>query len=272
MTPWVYEFRWETGHILFLLLFLSVGVTVAWTVVTALYRSSRDRARGMSNSIIWKSVFNDLTAEAKLCRHAMTGELKGRICPNAFTCSECAVHARLITRSVSDRGLSEPILGLDIPGDRLYHRGHTWVRLEGNGVVTIGLDDFGKRLAGRADNVELPGVGERVEVNGPCATLRRGHAVAALRSPVEGTVVEAASTGTDWMLKVKLATDRSLASLLTPREAGFWMIKELERLQECLAGRQTGLTLADGGALVRDVPAALKGEYAGIWEEMFLQP
>ena len=33
-------------------------------------------------------------------------------------------------------------LGLDYPGDRLYHRGHTWVKLEEDGMVSIGLDAF----------------------------------------------------------------------------------------------------------------------------------
>jgi hypothetical protein len=63
-----------------------------------------------------------------------------------------------------------------------------------------------------------------------------------------------------------------LRHLLTAREARFWMLKEIERLQLCLSGRQAGGALADGGVLVQDIPAALKGDCSLVWEEMFLQP
>ena len=48
------------------------------------------------------------------------------------------------------------ILGAPLPQDRLYHRGHTWVRREEDGTYNIGLDDFIRRLIGNPDLIELP--------------------------------------------------------------------------------------------------------------------
>jgi hypothetical protein len=135
------------------------------------------------------------------------------------------------------------------------------------------LDDFGKRLAGRVDRVTFPAVGDAVEVNGVCCTMKRGGALAKILSPVEGTVTAVGGSETDWFLKVKLSeAGKDLRHLLTPQEARFWLFKELERMQMCFSGSPAGVTLADGGNLVQDVPSAMKEDCAMIWEEMFLQP
>lgn len=272
MTPWVYEFRWEAGHIAFLLLFLSVGITVAVAFLTALYRSSRDRSLNLHSEIMWKAVFEELPREARSCRHELTGELRNRPCPHEFNCRACDTHARLLREnSAPPREL--PVLGLEIPDDRFYHRGHTWIKAEADGSVRIGLDDFGRRLAGSVDEVTFPTLGDKVEVNGVCCTMKRGGAVAKILSPVEGTITATGGDEADWFLKVKLSdAGKDLRHLLTPREARFWMLKELERLQMCLSGSRAGITLADGGNLVQDVPSAIKEDCAMVWEEMFLQP
>lgn len=272
MTPWVYEFRWETGHILFLLLFLSVAITVAAAFLAALYRSSRDRSPNLQNRIIWKAIFDELPREARSCRHELAGEVRNRPCPNGFNCRTCVTHALLLRENRTP--ISEfPAVGLEIPEDRLYHRGHTWIKPESEDSVRIGLDDLGKRLAGSVDQVIFPTLGDKVEVNGVCCTMKRGGALARILSPVEGTVVAAGGSESDWFLRVKLSeAGKDLRHLLTPREARFWLLKELERLQMCFSGSLAGITLADGGNLVPDVPSAMKEDCAMVWEEMFLQP
>lgn len=274
MTPWVYEFRWETGHIAFLLLFLSVAVTVVAALVAALVRSARDHSRNQQTRIMWKAVFEDLPQEARSCRHQLTGELRRRICPHEFNCRLCDVHADLLKTARRNNAESlGPVSGLEISDDRLYHRGHTWVRTESDGLVSVGLDDLGKKLAGTIDELRLPPVGERVEENGVCWTMKRGGAVARILSPVDGTVTETGNTEKGWFLKVRLSdAGKDLRHLLTGREARFWMLKELERLQLSLSGSGSGGSLADGGTLVQDIPAALKGDCSMVWEEMFLQP
>ena len=50
--------------------------------------------------------------------------------------------------------------------DLNYHRGHTWVREEKDGLLTIGLDEFASRCLGDLDEVILPPVGTKLVANG----------------------------------------------------------------------------------------------------------
>jgi glycine cleavage system H protein len=88
----------------------------------------------------------------------------------------------------------EQPFGLNFPADRLYHRGHTWVRKENDGTLAVGLDDFGARVAGTPDHVELPQPGERVEANGPGWTMRRNGVAVRILAP-SGPSLPSVGTG-----------------------------------------------------------------------------
>src|SRR3989304_2852889 len=67
-----------------------------------------------------------------------------------------------------------------------YHPGHTWVMPQGNGMVRIGLDDFGRRLVDGVQGVELPREGARVRQGEAAVQLDCGQKRARLPSPVDG--------------------------------------------------------------------------------------
>ena len=48
-----------------------------------------------------------------------------------------------------------------LPAGVHLHPGHTWARVEPDGLVTVGLDDFATKLVGPAE-VELPALGAHV--------------------------------------------------------------------------------------------------------------
>jgi glycine cleavage system H lipoate-binding protein len=103
------------------------------------------------------------------------------------------------------------------PADRLFHRGHAWLKGGDDGVVTVGLDDFAAKLVGPVSQLSLPAVGAAVG-QGEHAwrlTAADGRSVEML-SPVDGTVVAvnpalAASPdladrdpyGDGWLMKVR---------------------------------------------------------------------
>ena len=163
--------------------------------------------------------------------------------------------------------------GFDLPLDRLYHRGHTWVRPEPDGTVTVGLDDFARRLVGTPERVELPAPGTRLEVNGPAGRLTaRGNDVRVL-SPVDGTVVETRGEGAGSTLRVDPGGSLDLRHLLSGAEARAWALRELERLQRALGPAELGAALADGGELVDDVGATLpRDRYDALLGDMLLEP
>lgn len=274
MVPWVYEFRWEVWHIAFLMLFLSIAVTVGLTILKALRRTAHDFATKQQDRIVWKATFEDLPKTIRTCRHVLAGELRERVCPNGFDCRVCELHGQLAKRAVPIQSEEDGLIsGLRIRKDRLYHRGHTWVRGEADGTFIVGLDELGKRLVGIPDEVVLPPVGVRLEVNGTGWMMKRGDAVARILSPVEGEVIAVGGEGDDWFLRVKPSeSGNDLRHLLNPREARFWLLRELERLQGSLSGVSGSVTLADGGTLLDDIPASIGKKCPAVWEEMFLQP
>ena len=145
MLPWVYGFTWEIGNLIFLPIFYSVAAVILTTFAVAAARAFRDLKSDRVDQIRWHVDFNDLPDYAKSCRHVFSGEVEGRICRNGFDCRKCEEHQNLVKVSLSriatnhegsnlDKvpgATSAP--GLKMPLDRLYHRGHTWVRVEQDG-------------------------------------------------------------------------------------------------------------------------------------------
>ena len=78
----------------------------------------------------------------------------------------------------------------EIPGDLKFLKSHEWARVEGDGKVTVGISDHAQGLLGDLVYVELPNVGDRVEVGNACAVVESVKAASDVYSPVTGKVVE----------------------------------------------------------------------------------
>jgi hypothetical protein len=161
---------------------------------------------------------------------------------------------------------------MTFPLDRMYHRGHTWVRRERNGTVTIGLDDFGRRLFGKPDSVELPRKGQRIRLNGAAWRIRKGNLDQPVLSPLNGIVLETGGPDSEWYLKVRPAHP-DLRHLLEGSEVQFWVAGEMERLQGALSAAGTAPNMVNGPTDVAAIAAACP---TACWEAvcgtMFLRP
>jgi Glycine cleavage H-protein len=272
MFPWSPEFAWDAYHVLFFGAFYGVLATVAGSLALAVWRARRDAREGRAAAIAWHGGFAELPAAGRACRHQLTGEAPGRICENGFDCRRCAEHRRLEALRLGATAVdATDRFGFDLPLDRLYHRGHTWVRPEPDGTLSVGLDDFARRLVGTPERMALPEPGTRLQVNGPAARLTtRGNDVRVL-SPVEGTVVEVSGAGAGFTLRIDPGGPSELRHLLSGAEARAWALRELERLQRALGPSGLGAALADGGELVSDLGAALPhGRYDALLGEVLL--
>lgn len=258
MFPWVYEFRWSLGHVIFLGIFFSVLGTVFGSVVTAALRSRRDLRARRDDAIRWHGEFADLPRAARACRHELSGEVPNRTCDHEFDCRSCATHPTFLAHAApAPADPNSDAFGIAMPADRLYHRGHAWVKPEEDGLYTIGLDDFAARLLGRADAVELPPPGTELKANGTGWHMVAGEARVRILAPIDGVVVDQGSVDKGWLLKVQGSSDEvATRHLLRGSEVRPWVLRELERLQFSLAAAGTGATLADGGELVGDVRSA----------------
>jgi glycine cleavage system H lipoate-binding protein len=276
MFPFIYEFHWTPVHVIFLGIFFSVVVVILTTVSLALLRAYKVFQKKHVELIQWEADFEDLPVAARVCRHEISAEVAQRTCNNEFDCRSCAVHPTFLARrspSIAPAGTSESLFGFSVPLDRWYHRGHTWVKHEGEGIYTIGLDDFGARMIGTPDAVELPAVGSHLSANGTGWTVTKQRASLRILSPIDGTVVETGSTEKGWYLKVQGGEpEAETKHLLRGEEVKPWIMRELERLQLAVSPAEVGMSLADGGELVEDMwEHAPQIDWDGVWGEMFLQ-
>ena len=79
---------------------------------------------------------------------------------------------------------------MNVPSELRYTKTHEWVRLEKNGVATIGITDFAQEQLGDLTYVELPTVGDNVEAQSELAVVESVKAAADVYAPVAGTIAE----------------------------------------------------------------------------------
>jgi glycine cleavage system H lipoate-binding protein len=193
--------------------------------------------------------------------------------------------AAVVAREARPAGATalRPTAGwFQVPAGIHLHPGHTWARLEKDGLVTIGIDDFAHKLVGPA-TVDLPALGARVAQGEPALALcDEGRAVPML-SPVDGTVVAvnpvakagaaalADPYGAGWLFKVKAPRlTANLRQLNAPAQA----LRLAEDAAEALVRRmnpELGRVLQDGGTPVHGIARALAGDdWEALAREFFL--
>ncbi len=267
-------FGWDLGGVIFLGAFFTVVGLVLTAVLRALLRARRDLRLQKAGAIRWKADFHDLPERDRRCRHELNGEVDSRVCENGFDCRSCAKHPDFVRAAAAQAALPPgDLLGFPMPVDRLYHRGHAWVRKENDGTLAVGLDELGARLIGKPERLELPEIGQRLHTNGAGWRVGRNGSTVRVLAPIEGTVLSTGGPDQGWYLKLRPDTPQpDTRHLLRDGEAVRWMSCELDRLQ-LLATHGACPALADGGAPVADLGDALpKGEWGAVCGEMLLEP
>lgn len=78
---------------------------------------------------------------------------------------------------------------MDFPEELKYTEEHEWVLREGD-LVSIGISDFAQDQLGDVVFVELPEVGEKVEVGKAFGVVESVKAVSDIYAPLSGEIVE----------------------------------------------------------------------------------
>jgi glycine cleavage system H lipoate-binding protein len=172
-----------------------------------------------------------------------------------------------------------------VPDGYLFHQGHTWLKAEGDQLVSVGMDDFAQKLLGKVDTIHLPGVGAKLAQGEKGWALAVQEKTIHMVSPVDGEVVAVNQEATrnpdllgqdpferGWLLKVRPARFTSnKRNLLSGQMARQWMSSVLERLRAEIGkaipqeGPSLGTVYQDGGTPVQGIARALAGNR---WEEM----
>ena len=77
----------------------------------------------------------------------------------------------------------------ELPGDLRYTSEHEWLRPEEDGSVTIGITDHAQSALGDLVYVELPEVGQDLEVGGEMAVVESVKAASDVYAPISGSVI-----------------------------------------------------------------------------------
>ncbi len=104
---------------------------------------------------------------------------------------------------------------MDFPEELKYTEEHEWVLVEGD-LVSIGISDFAQDQLGDVVFVELPEVGDKVEVGKAFGVVESVKAVSDIYAPFSGEIIEVNAELPDapeavnnspyedgWMIRVK---------------------------------------------------------------------
>jgi len=117
---------------------------------------------------------------------------------------------------------------VNFPADLRYTASHEWVRLESDGMLTIGITDLAQDSLGELVYVDLPALGKNVAAGDSCAVVESTKAASDVYAPVAGEVIatnEALSGApqtvnespyeTGWLFRLKPVTAGAEQALLT---------------------------------------------------------
>ena len=117
----------------------------------------------------------------------------------------------------------------ELPGDLQYTKDHEWLRREDDGSVTVGITDHAQSALGDLVYVELPEVGQDLEVEGEMAVVESVKAASDVYAPISGGVVAVNEELADdpekinsspyddgWIVRIQPAGEIDESALMTP--------------------------------------------------------
>lgn len=137
------------------------------------------------------------------------------------------------------------IKGYNFPDDLYYHEDHSWVRVEDDGTVTIGMNDFFQKAAGDITYVDLPFEGDEVEAGEVCGKVQSSKWIGKLVAPVSGEIIEVNEAldsdstlinkdpyGEGWIVKISPSNlEEDLAKLMRVDTLTPWLEKEIAKAE-----------------------------------------
>jgi glycine cleavage system H protein len=165
-----------------------------------------------------------------------------------------------------------------VPAHLFFHPGHAWARPEGDGVLTIGVDDFAQQLVGPIESISLPQIGTAVNAGAPAWSITADAKTVDMLAPVTGAIVAVndslAATpglvnedpyGNGWVARVRVTPAAQPArSLMWGRAARAWMERVTSELTAAFTP-ELGQLSQDGGVPMDGFARGIDSEH---WDEV----
>jgi len=78
----------------------------------------------------------------------------------------------------------------DVPSELKYTKSHEWLRVEEDGLITVGISDHAQELLGDLVFVELPETGTEFVAGDECCVVESVKAASDVYMPISGEIVE----------------------------------------------------------------------------------
>lgn len=237
--------------------------------------------------VTWQDRFEALPYERRTCRFRLLGMSAVGECDNGFECSHCDVAKPFLSADLllrAPHGEEQRVAGVQLPAGVFFHRAHVWAKLDADGLVRVGLDDFARRLVGPAAHFNAPLPGTMIEKGeAACLVERDGDSVPVL-SPVDGRVVAVNHEAIDhpellqaepyergWLYRIKpYNLYHNLRDLLSGIEAKVWMEEEIRQLTGELEPSGAMPCAADGGRMIEDLSPVLGNHWSEVTRRFLL--
>jgi CheY-like chemotaxis protein len=92
---------------------------------------------------------------------------------------------RLVTPSTEESSSKHEF---NVPAGIFVSPQHTWVNIEMNGTVRVGIDDFVRKIIGKVDEVILPKVGQKITKGKTLFSIKHNNHSVVISSPISGEV------------------------------------------------------------------------------------
>lgn len=220
----------------------------------------------------------EAASRAAKCVWMLAGVVDYKLCDRDFDCEGCPLDQALgydaQTHDAHHRAAQSLEAGLAAFKHEpalFYHPAHVWARIEDEGIVRIGLDDFGQRLAGRIYSVQLPDDGSSVSGGEACWRIAHYAGETVLAAPVSGTILRVNSKlaahpslinrdpyGEGWALVIQPARlEQCLKQLYYGNKVEQWYQDDIQRLYQTIndelrGSPAIGATTQDGGSPIND--------------------
>ena len=125
------------------------------------------------------------------------------------------------------------IEGYNFPDELYYHKEHTWAKIESEGKVRVGMNDFYQQSAGDTTYIDLPFEGDEVEQDETCGKIQSAKWVAKFVAPISGEILQ---------VNEDLEDDCTLINK-SPYDEGWIMIVKPSNLDEDLQNLYHGKTV-----------------------------
>ncbi|KLN97593.1 glycine cleavage system protein GcvH [Moellerella wisconsensis] len=113
------------------------------------------------------------------------------------------------------------------PAELKYTSEHEWLRAEGNGEFTVGITAHAQETLGDMVFIDLPDVGDEVNMGEECAVVESVKAASDIYAPLSGQIIAVNETLNDspelvneqpyqegWIFRIKASDEAEIANLL----------------------------------------------------------